>query len=112
MAQLLWEKNQPDENGRKRHTILIHRPEDVIRLQRSILMKLVLHLNGGGGPEASLKKFIPGRIIEVPDVDPVRTHPVDAAVAKYFFHSTEHFYATTLQEIEEAIEKLNENTQR
>jgi hypothetical protein len=111
-SRLLWELNQPGEDGRKQYTVLLHREEDILRLQRAIMIKDILEINGGGGPEASLLKFVPGRIIEVPDVKTDRAHLIDAEVARYFFHSSEHFYAATLQEIESVLDGLNHEFQR
>ena len=102
------ELNQPDKRGRKRHTVLIHQEEDLLRLQRAIMIKGILEINGGGGPEASLLKFIPGRIIEIPDIKLKTAHLLDAEVARYFFLSTEHFYAATIEEIESAINELDQ----
>jgi hypothetical protein len=90
-TKLLWELNQPTQEGRKRYTVLIHREEDIQRLQKSILIKYILTINGGKGPEASLLKFIPGRVLEMPNVNPERAHVINAEVARYFFHSSEHF---------------------
>ncbi|MHC4566764.1 MAG: type II secretion system protein GspD [Planctomycetota bacterium] len=109
---LLWKLNQPDPSGRKRYTILIHRPEDVLRLQRSIMVAKVIHINGGGGPEASLRNFIPGRILEIPDFRADKAHLIDVGAARYFFHSSEHYYAAAIQEIEHAIEKLETDLRR
>ena len=53
-ARLLWELNQPTADGRKRHTVVIHRPEDILRLQRAILARYVLEINGGGGSWRSI----------------------------------------------------------
>ena len=111
-ARLLWELNQPGEDGPQRYTVLIHQEEDVLRLQQAILTKHILELNGGGGPEASLLKFIPGRIIEIPDIKPEAAHVIDADVARYFFHSSKHFYAATLQEIESTLSELNQEFHR
>ncbi len=71
------------------------------------MVKYVLHINGGGGPEANLQKFIPGRILEIPDNDIDQAHIIDVQTARYFFHSSEHFYNAAIQEIESAIEKLD-----
>jgi hypothetical protein len=109
--RLLWEWNQPADDGRKRHTVLIHRPEDLLRLQRAILTGYVLEINGGRGREATLLKFIPGRIIEVPDVSSEQAHTVNARVARYFFHSSDHFYAATLGRIETTLDRLDEALQ-
>lgn len=103
---LLWKLNQADRSGRKRYAILIHRPEDILRLQRSIMVKWVLHINGGGGPEASLRNFIPGRILEIPETYEDRAQIIDVQAARYFFHSTSHSYAAAVQKINQAIDEL------
>jgi len=110
--RLLWQLNQPDQNGRKRYTILIHRPEDVLRLQRSIMTGEVLHINGGGGPEASLRNFIPGRILEIPSFKADHPRPINADAARFFFHSTAHYYTAAAQEIDHAVEQLDAELQR
>jgi len=107
-GRLLRQMNQPREDGRKRYSVLIHSPADVLRLARAFMVKYVLEINGGRGPEASLLKFIPGRIIQVPDIEPDRDHLIDAAVARYFYHSSEHFYTEALEEIEAALELLDQ----
>ncbi len=106
-GKLLWVLNQPAQDIRRRYTILIHRPEDLARLRQALMIKFTLHLNGGGGPEASLLKFLPGRVIEIPDVKPDQRHLVDAQVARHFFHSTQHFYATTINQIEAVLTDLD-----
>ncbi|UCD51287.1 MAG: hypothetical protein JSW27_01385 [Phycisphaerales bacterium] len=111
-SRLLRELNQPAEGGRRCYSILIHSPEDVERLARAVMVKYVLEINGGRGPEASLLKFIPGRIIEVPDIDPERDHLIDASVARYFYHSSEHFYIEALEKIEAALESLDQEFKR
>lgn len=107
-GRLLWELNQPGEDGRPRYTVLIHKAEDLRRLQAAVLMKHILEVNGGGGPEASLLKFIPGRILEIPVIKPEGAQVIDAEVARYFFHSSQHFYAAALQEIESTLDDLNQ----
>jgi hypothetical protein len=111
-GRLLWELNQPDEDGRSRYTVLINQAEDLRRLLGAVLMKHILEVNGGGGPEASLLKFIPGRILEIPVIKPEGAHVIDAEVARYFFHSSQHFYAAALQEIESALDELNQEFQK
>ncbi len=81
-------------------------------MQRAVFIKQILEINGGGGPEASLLKFIPGRIIEIPDIKPEAAHVVGAEVARYFFDSSQHFYAAALQKIESALDELNREFRR
>ena len=110
--RLMREMNQPEERGRKRYSIVLHRPEDLLRLSRAIMVKQVLEINGGRGPEASLLKFIPGRVIEVPDSTSNRDHLIDAAAARYFYHSSGHFYSEALEDIEAALGQLDEEFQK
>ena len=110
--RLMREMNQPEERGRKRYSIVLHRPEDLLRLSRAIMVKQVLEINGGRGPEASLLKFIPGRVIEVPDSGANRDHLIDAAAARYFYHSSGHFYSEALEDIEAALGQLDEEFQK
>jgi hypothetical protein len=60
-------------------------------LRRAILIKGILNINSSEGPEASLLKFILGLSVEVPDMKPDQAHAIDPEVARYFFHSSEHF---------------------
>jgi len=109
-GRLLWELNQPDQGGRKRFTILLHRERDLSRLQLAILVKLALHLNGGPAG-VSLFNFIPGRNLEIPRVKEDHPFLVDAEIARYFFHSV-HFYARALQRIEETLKGLDRELRR
>ena len=61
--------------------------------------------------EVSLFNFIPGRLMEIPQ--PRSGHPqvLDAEIAYYFYHST-HFYAATIQKIEEALLALDRELRR
>ena len=88
-------------------TIILHRPEDLVRLKSSIMVKAVLKLNGGEGPEASLLKFIPGRYIEVPELQERYKFMLDANTARHFFHSTQHYYAETIRQINKITNQLD-----
>ena len=103
--QLLWDMNQPKNDGSKQHTIIINSEEDLERLRLSILLKKVLEINGAR-QKVEILKFIPGRIIQIPKTNPDQPHVVDAEIAKYFFHS-EHFYASAIKEIEDALQSLD-----
>jgi general secretion pathway protein D len=109
-SRLLWDLNQPWPDGSTRHTILLHRQEDVERLRRSMLLKYVLEINGASR-NVSLFDYIPGRIFEAPKPSALQWHLIDAEVAKYFFHS-EHFYRLTIQRIENALRALDEALRR
>jgi len=71
------------------------------------MTKFVLQVNGGSGPEASLIKFLPGRIIQLPDLQAHQPLLIKAVVARNFFHSTQHYYAATIEQIEAALNALD-----
>ena len=104
--QLLWDMNQPSADGIQRCTILIQSPDDIERLQRAIMLKLIVLLNGGE-ESLSLQNFTIGKILHVPERDTSKVSVIDADVAKYFFH-TELYYAAVIQYIEQTLDKLDE----
>lgn len=102
-GRLLWDLNQPDEQG-PRNAILIHDPEDLIRLKRAVWLKRIIDLNGGDN-QMSLDKFSLGKVVLMPDPNPDQTHLISAETARYFFH-TEHYYAAAIQLIESKVDAL------
>lgn len=104
-GDLLWEWNQPDAQGQPRSTILIHQPEDLVRLQRAILLREIINLNGGPS-RVNRKTFSLGQVVLVPDENPHETRLLDSRAADLFFH-TEHYYAATLRHIREAIAEVD-----
>jgi hypothetical protein len=104
-GRLLWEMNQPREDGTKQHTILIHNEDDLVRLRLAIMLKFTLILNGPRS-QVSLYNFIPGRVVQLAEPRPDQPHILGPEIARYFFESV-HFYAATLQEIERAILTLD-----
>jgi general secretion pathway protein D len=100
-AELLWAGNQPDKDGTPRATLLIQTPEDLVRLQRALLLREIINLNGGIS-RVNRKNFSLGQVLLVPDENPLETRLLDNRVAEYFFN-TEHYYAATLRDIEQAI---------
>jgi ABC-type multidrug transport system fused ATPase/permease subunit/Flp pilus assembly secretin CpaC len=108
-SQLLWDLNQPDEQGRERFTILLHQPTDLVRLRRALALKRVVVLNGGR-QNLSLKEFSIGKTLLMPELKDDQVHVIDADVARYFFH-TELYYAATIQEIERRVRQFNERVE-
>jgi len=102
---LTWSLNLPSASGRSRSTIVIQNEGDLIRVRRAVALKRFLEINSGG-ETLELDQFTVGQYVLVPDIDPKQIHIVDEDVAKYFFQ-TEHYYAATLQAIDEAIKKLD-----
>jgi general secretion pathway protein D len=104
-SRLLSELNQPDESGRSLYTILLHHAVDVHRLQSALLLKQILAINGGRSG-ANFRNFIPGRMIEVPEISPEAILLLDAEIARYFYHS-QHFYSETIAQTEAALLQLD-----
>lgn len=103
--QLLWDLNQPSTDGIQRYTVLIQSPKDIERLQRAIMLKQIILLNGGA-ESLSLNNFTIGKILHVPKMDEEKVSVIDSDVAKYFFH-TELYYAAAIKHIEETLDKLD-----
>ncbi len=103
--QLLWDLNQPTESGRHRFTIVLHDRKDIERLQRAIMLKRILNMNGG--EEAlNFKTFRLGKLLMMPETKPDQVTVIDADVARYFYH-TELYYAAALQEIEASMKAMD-----
>jgi general secretion pathway protein D len=104
--QLLWDLNQPNSDGLDRFTILIHSQADIVRLQRALMLKKIILLNGG--EEAlSLNNFSIGKIIHTPKLGEEMVTVIDADVAKYFFH-TELYYAAIIKRIEDTLKEFDQ----
>ena len=104
--QLLWDMNQPNEDGINRFTILIQDQRDIDRLRRAIMLKKIVLLNGGE-ESLSLKNFTIGKILHTPELNSDTVTVIDADVARYFFH-TELYYSAIIKRIEETIEEFDE----
>ena len=104
---LLLALNQDAPSGAKRRAIVIHNAKDLLRLRRAVALKNLVELNNGS-EALSLNQFRVGQYVLIPDTDVNQVHIIDAEVAKYFYH-TEHYYAATLQAIQQAIDKLEDS---
>ena len=104
--QLLWDMNQPNSDGIDRFTILIQDSRDIVRLQRAIMLKKIVLLNGGEG-SLTLKNFSIGKILHTPELEEDSVTVVDADVARYFFH-TELYYSAIIKRIEDTIRQFDE----
>ncbi|MBL9139366.1 MAG: type II secretion system protein GspD [Verrucomicrobiales bacterium] len=109
-GELLWAGNQPDKDGTPRAMLLLQNNEDLVRLQRALLLREIINLNGGMA-RVNRKTFSLGQVLLVPDENPHETRLLDNRVAEYFFN-TEHYYAATLREIEQAIGELDRVLER
>ncbi|MEX0876350.1 MAG: type II and III secretion system protein [Phycisphaerales bacterium] len=103
--QLLWDMNQPNSSGLDRYTILIKDQRDIERLQRAIMLKKIVLLNGGM-QSLSLANFTIGKILHTPKMGEDNVSVIDADVARYFFH-TELYYAAIIKRIEETLKEFD-----
>lgn len=103
--QLLWDMNQPNADGLDRYTILIHSPADIVRLQRALMLKMIILLNGEED-SLSLSNFSIGKILHTPKMGEDKVSVIDADVAKYFFH-TELYYAAIIKRIEDTLAEFD-----
>ncbi len=100
----LWQLNQPDEQGRQRHTILLQDGRDLTRLKRAVLVKKTVHLNANRR-SLTLDNFALGRLLLMPTVNEQKVNLIDAETAKYFF-LTEMYYSALRQEMSNAAAAL------
>lgn len=105
-GRLLWDMNQPDERGLATATVLLHAPQDLVRLRRAIVLKQMAILNGGIGTQR-LKHFHVGTMLQLPDIKSGEVQVIDSDVAKHFFQ-TEHYYSATIDRVERALGELAE----
>jgi len=101
----LWDLNHPTAEGRQRYTILIQNEDDIVRLQRAMMLKKIITLNGG--PNAlTMNNFTIGRILAMPQLERDQVTVMDADVARYFYH-TELYYAAAIETIEKTLDQLD-----
>lgn len=106
----MWELNQPIEDGYERHAILIKDQRDIVRLRRALALKKIALLNGGKD-HMRLKNFSVGKTLLMPELKNDQIHVIDAETARIFFH-TEHYYASTLNQIGLQMTRLHEELKR
>ncbi|MBX3747728.1 MAG: type II secretion system protein GspD [Verrucomicrobiae bacterium] len=104
-GELLWRWNQPEPDGTPRSTLLIHQPQDLVRLQRALLLREIINLNGGSS-RVNRRNFSRGQVLLVPDENTLDTRLLDRRVAEHFLH-TEHYYAAALRNIEATLAEID-----
>ncbi len=109
-GKMLWELNQPDSQGRERHTLIIQSEKDIVRLRRSILLKVIIAKNKGGDL-LTLDKFKVGKQLLMPELREDQHHMIDKDTARHFFY-TEHYYAAVSNIIEQSIQSLEEEIKK
>ncbi|NQV35476.1 MAG: type II secretion system protein GspD, partial [Phycisphaeraceae bacterium] len=82
-GKLLWELNQPGEDGQSRHTVLIQDRSDIVRLRRAMALKKIITLNGGSD-QMLLKNFSVGKVLLMPEMREDQTHLIDVKAAMFF----------------------------
>lgn len=103
-GRLLWEFNQPDAEGRERHTIILKDYRDFLRLRRAIALKHMVRLNSSQATP-NLNNFSIGRLLLMPHLQVDKVHLIDGEVAAYFFY-TEHYYPALEKRLEHDIAVL------
>ena len=102
--QLFWELNQPDAEGRLRHSIILHDEDDLRRLKRAIVLRDTVTLNAVDRT-LTLDNFSVGRFLLLPTRDANKVDLVDGQVAKLFF-LTERYYDALRQALRQASSDL------
>ena len=98
---LVAQLNHPTEEGREQNAIVIHSPDDLIRLRRAVLLDKVIQLNGGRS-RTNLNNFSLGKVLLIPEPDPEKVHLLDPRTAKLFYH-TEHYYRAFIDRLTTAL---------
>ena len=104
-TSLLWELNQPYADGTERFTILLQDERDLVRLQRAVMMKLIIMLNADD-EALNLGSFRIGKILHVPAMDQDKVTVIDAEVARNFYIS-ELYYSALVKRIEDALGSMD-----
>ncbi|MFA9478402.1 ABC transporter transmembrane domain-containing protein [Phycisphaerales bacterium AB-hyl4] len=105
-SRLLWELNQPDADGRDRHTILLQTPRDLRRVRQAIALKQTADLNATSD-NVRLRDFTIGRQLLLPDIKDDDIFVMDDEVAKYFFY-TEMYYPVLQRELQRGLRTLEQ----
>jgi general secretion pathway protein D len=100
----LWELNQPDDQGRRRFTILLKDERDIRRLRRAVVVKQTVQLNATQ-QSLRLRNFTQGRLLLMPSIKDDQVFLIDEDVAQYFFY-TEHYYPALQKELQRDMEAL------
>jgi len=103
-SKQLWEMNQPDREGRRRHTILLQTAKDLTRLYRALILKRAVALNSQRH-ELTLSNFQIGRLLLMPTLKEDKVYLVDEQTAMYFF-VTEQYYPAVKMELARDLEAM------
>lgn len=102
--RLLWELNQPDEQGRKRGTILLNTERDLQRIKQAIVLREAIDLNGTGDT-MTLANFSTGRLLMLPERDEEKVDLIGGRIARLFL-ATDRYYDLLRQALEDDMNAL------
>lgn len=102
--RLLWEMNQPDENGRERGTILLQSERDLERIKQAVVLREAIDLNGTGDT-MTLANFSTGRLLLLPDRDESKVDLISGRIARLFL-ATDRYYDLLRKSLEDDMEAL------
>ena len=88
--RLLWDLNQPDEQGRERGTILLHTARDLQRVRQAVVLREAIDLNGTG-KTMTLANFSTGRLLLLPERDEDKVDLISGRIARLFL-TTDRYY--------------------
>ncbi|MEX2544651.1 MAG: ABC transporter transmembrane domain-containing protein [Phycisphaeraceae bacterium] len=110
-SRTLWELNQPGEDGRQRHTILIQSQRDLERIAQAVMLKQIVELNTMADRQMTLRNFTVGRNLLMPEIEDDAVFVLDSSVAEYFFIS-EMYYPILQQHLQQASEAMRDALDR
>lgn len=102
--QLLWQYNQPDEQGRERHTILLNSERDLQRVKQAVALRETIDLNGAAD-FLRLDKFSTGRLLLLPDQNDRQMDLISGRIARLFL-ATECYYDLLQKSLEIDMDAL------
>jgi len=88
--RLLWDLNQPDEQGRERGTILLHTERDLLRVKQAVILRETINLNGTGDT-MTLANFSTGRLLLLPGRNKDKMDLIGGKIARLFV-TTDRYY--------------------
>lgn len=87
---LLWDLNQPDEQGRERGTIILHTERDLQRIKQAIVLREAIDLNGTSD-SMTLGNFSEGRLLLLPTRAEEKVDLIGGRTARLFL-ATDRYY--------------------
>jgi general secretion pathway protein D len=86
------------------NTILIEDRSDLVRLSNAIVLRRLIAINGGAGA-IDFDRIDVGRVVAMPEFDPVQNHFLDAEVARDFYLS-QHYLRAFEEDFEESLSAI------